>query len=152
MAEHVSEKVHGAPLPGAPEDLGDRLAQPVVGVRDAQPHAREPAGAKAAQELTPERTGLGLADVDPDDLTAATLVDAVGDDQRLVADPTRFADPFDLGVQPQVRISAFQRPLPEDPTCSSSPRHNRETWSLLMPVMPSCSTSRSTRRVETPLT
>jgi hypothetical protein len=34
-----------------------------------------PAGAQATQELAPERLGLGLADVDPDDLAAAALVD-----------------------------------------------------------------------------
>ena len=37
-------------------------------------------------------------------------------------------------------------------TCSSSPRHIAETRSLVIPSIPSCSTSRSTFRVETPLT
>ena len=40
-------------------------------------------------------------------------MDAVGDHQRLVAHPTRFADPFDLCVQPQIRVGTGQRPLPE---------------------------------------
>jgi len=71
-----------------------------VGVGDAQPHAGQPTGAQATEELAPERLGLGLADVDPDGLTAAGLVHAVGDHQRLVAHPARLADPFDLGVQP----------------------------------------------------
>jgi hypothetical protein len=84
-----------------------------VGVRDAQPNAGEPAGAQAAEELPPERLGLGLAHVQADNLTAAALVDPVGDHQGLVADPTRLTDPFHLGVQPQVRVAALQRPLPE---------------------------------------
>src|SRR4029453_950200 len=80
------------------------------------------------------------------------LRDPVGRHQRLGEPPARLPDPFHLGVQPQVRIPALQRPLPEAASCSSSPRHSRETWSLLIPATPSCSTSRSTRRVLTPLT
>jgi hypothetical protein len=53
--------------------------------------------------------------VQADDLTAAALVDAVGDHQRLVPDSAGFADPFHLGVQPQVRVAALQRPLTEHP-------------------------------------
>jgi len=40
-------------------------------------------------------------------------VHAVGDHQGLVADPTPLADPLHLGVQPQVRVGATQRALPE---------------------------------------
>jgi hypothetical protein len=71
-----------------------------VGVRDAQAHAGEAAGPQAAEELPPERLGLSLTHVQADDLAAAALVDAVGDHQGLVADPTGLADPLDLGVQP----------------------------------------------------
>jgi len=52
-----------------------------------------PTGAQPAQELPPERLGLGLTDVQADDLTAAALVDAVGDHQRLVLDPAGLAAP-----------------------------------------------------------
>ncbi len=65
---------------------------------DAQAHALESSGAQAAQELAPERFGLGLADVQTEDLTAASLVDAIGQHQRLVADPAGLTDPLDLGV------------------------------------------------------
>ena len=37
-----------------------------------------PTGAQPAQELPQERLGLGLTDVQADDLTAAALVDAEG--------------------------------------------------------------------------
>ena len=87
MAEHVAEEMDGAPLPRAAKHLGDRLLEALVGVGDAQPDARQPAGAQAAQELAPERLGLGLTDVDADDLPAAGLVNAVGGHQRLVAHP-----------------------------------------------------------------
>jgi hypothetical protein len=84
-----------------------------VRVGDHQLHSVQPAGAQRPQEAPPERFGFGFADVDADDLPAAGLMDAVGDDQRLVADPARLADPLHLGVQPQVRIGAGQRPLTE---------------------------------------
>jgi hypothetical protein len=64
VAEAVSEEVDGAALPGAAEDLGDRGLQPGVRVTDGELHADQPAGDQAAQELRPERFGLGLADVD----------------------------------------------------------------------------------------
>jgi hypothetical protein len=51
-----------------------------------------------SQRRAPERLGLGLADVQADHLTAAGLMDAVGDHQRLVAHPARLADPLHLGV------------------------------------------------------
>ena len=42
-----------------------------------------PRATSAAQELGPERLGLGLADVEAEDLAPAGLVHAVGDHQRL---------------------------------------------------------------------
>src|SRR4030095_8270742 len=95
--------------------LGDRLLEALVGVRDAQPDACQPAGAQAAQELAPERLGLGLTDLDDDDPPAAGLVHAVSDYQRLVAHPAGLADPLDLRVQPQVRVGTLQGPLTEKP-------------------------------------
>ena len=100
MPEHVAQEVDGAALPRAAKDLGDGLLEALVGVGDAQPDSGQPAGAQAAEELAPERRGLGLADVDADDLAAAGLMDCVGDHQRLVAHAAGFADAFDLGVQP----------------------------------------------------
>jgi hypothetical protein len=52
--------VHGATLPGAAEDLGDRPLQPFMGVGDAQQHALQAASHEIAQELAPEDLGLGL--------------------------------------------------------------------------------------------
>jgi hypothetical protein len=100
VAEHVPQEVDGAALPWAAQDRGDRGLEPLVGVGDAQPNTLEAAGAQAAEELAPERLGLGFPDVQADDLTAAAVVDALGDHQRLVADPAGLADPFHLGVQP----------------------------------------------------
>src|SRR5215210_3372410 len=59
---------------------------------------------EASEELGPERLGLGLADMDRENLAAAGLVDAVGDHQRLGDDAAAVADLLDLGVEEQVRV------------------------------------------------
>jgi hypothetical protein len=107
--------VDGAALPGAAKHLRDRRLEASVGVGDTQLDAVQATGTQRAEELPPKRLGLRLAHVHADDLTAARLVHAVGDHQRLVAHPTPPADPLDLGVHPQVRVAAFQRPFAEDP-------------------------------------
>jgi len=98
VPEAVSEEVNGAALPGAPEDLGDRRLQPGMRVGAGQLHADEAALDQAAQELGPERLGLGLADVDREDLAPPALMHAVGDDERLVDHAAAVADLLDLGV------------------------------------------------------
>jgi hypothetical protein len=115
VAEHVAQEMDGAALPGAAQHLGDRGLEAGVGVGDAQPHPLQAPGPQAAEELPPEALGLGLAEVQADDLTAAAVVDAVRDHQRLVPDPTRLTHALDLGVQPQIRVGALQGPLPEHP-------------------------------------
>jgi hypothetical protein len=91
---------------GQPNTLAIAVVSP-VGVGDHQLHPIQPAGAERPQEAAPERLGLGLPDVQTDHLSPAGLVHAVGDHQRLVAHPTRLADPLHLGVQPQVGIGAL---------------------------------------------
>ena len=68
VTEAVSEEVHGAALPAAAQDLGDRGLQASVGVGDRQLDADQPARDEPAQKVGPERLGLGLADVDREDL------------------------------------------------------------------------------------
>ena len=99
---------------GAAEHLGDRGPQALVGVGDAELRPGEAAGPEAAQELAPEGLGLGLADVDADDLAAPRLVDAVGDHQRLVAHAAGLAHALHLGVEPEVGVATLQGPLPEE--------------------------------------
>jgi hypothetical protein len=65
---------------------------------------RESAGAQRAQELVPEGFRLGFAAVDADDLAAARLVHAVGDDEGLVTHAARLAHALHLGVQPAVLL------------------------------------------------
>jgi hypothetical protein len=84
-----------------------------VGVGDHQLHPSQAAADQAAQELAPERLGLGRSHVQADHLALAGLVDPVGDHQGPVLDPTAGPDLLHLGVQPQVWIGAVQGPLPE---------------------------------------
>ena len=115
--------------------------------------AGQAARAQAAQELAPERLGLGLADVDADHLAPARLVHAVGDHQRLLAHAAGLAHPLDLGVQPEVRVAALERPLAERRDLLVQRRGTAaRPGPCSCPATPSCSTSRSTLRVETPLT
>jgi hypothetical protein len=91
--------VDGAALPGAPEDLGDRGLQAAVGVGDGELDADQATLDQPSEEGGPERLGLGLADVDREDLAPAGLVHAVRDHQRLVDHPATVAHLLDLGVQ-----------------------------------------------------
>src|SRR3954449_7495665 len=50
-----------------------------------------PARDQAPEELGPKRLGLGLADIDREDLAATGLVDAMRDHQRLVHDAAAVA-------------------------------------------------------------
>jgi hypothetical protein len=84
-----------------------------VGVGDDQLHALKATADQRAQELAPERLGLGRPHIQADHLPLASLVDAVGDHQRPVPHPPTGADLLDLGVQPHVRIGDLQGPLPE---------------------------------------
>jgi hypothetical protein len=113
MAETVAQEVDGAALPGAAEDLRDHGLQARVGVADGALGADQATLDQAAQELGPERLGLGLADIDREDLAAAGLMNAMRDHQRLVDHAAAVADLLDLRIEEQVGIGAFQRPRPE---------------------------------------
>src|SRR4051812_30694614 len=80
-------------------------------VADRELDADQPAGDERAQELAPERLGLGLTDVEADDLAAAGLVDGVGDHHALALNAATGADLLDLGVDEQIGVAALQRPL-----------------------------------------
>jgi hypothetical protein len=66
VPERIAEEVDGAALPWSAEHLGDRLLEAFVGVGDHQLHTGKAAADQAAQELPPERFGLGRAHVQAD--------------------------------------------------------------------------------------
>ena len=152
VAEGVAQEMDGAALPRGTQHLGNRLFEALVGVGDHQLHPGKAAADQRTQELPPERLGLGSTHIHADDLALAGMVHAVGDHQRSVLDPPAGPHLLDLGVQPQVRMAPSKGRSRNAVTCSSSPRHNLDTWSLPIPASPRASTSRSTLRVDTPLT
>jgi Histidine kinase-like ATPase domain len=113
MAEAVAQEVHGAALPAAAEDLRDRGLQPGMRVGDGQLHADQAALDQTTQEAGPERLGLGLPDIDREDLAPAGLMDTMRDHERLVDDAPAVAHLLDLGVEEHIRVAALQRPGPE---------------------------------------
>jgi hypothetical protein len=111
VPQGVAEEVDGAALPGRTQHLGDGLLEALVGVGDDQLHPSEATADQAAQELAPERLGLGRAHIQADHLPLAAGVHPVGDHQGVVLDPPAGADLLDLGVQPQIWVVAVQRSL-----------------------------------------
>ena len=69
-----------------------------------------------------------------------------------MADPARLPDPFHLGVQPQRRGGALKGSRTEDGDLFVQAAAQPADGVLAHLLQPSCSTSRSTLRVEMPLT
>jgi len=84
-----------------------------VGVGDHELDPDQPTGHQPAQELAPEGLGLGLADIESDDLPPAGLVHAVGHDHALAHHASAVSDLLDLGVEEEVGVAALKRPRPE---------------------------------------
>jgi hypothetical protein len=110
MAETVAQEVDRATLPRAPEHLRDRRLQAGVRVADGQLDADQAALDQAPEELGPERFGLGLADVDRENLAAPGLMHAMRDHERFGDDAPAVADLLDLRVEEHVGVAAFKRP------------------------------------------
>jgi hypothetical protein len=81
VAAQVAQEVDGAALPGRP-DLGEGRREARVRVGEGELNADQ-----APEEGAPERLGLGLADIEADDLAPAGLGDGVRDDDALANDP-----------------------------------------------------------------
>src|SRR5215217_3932383 len=60
---------------------------------------------EASEELGPKRLGLGLADIDGEDLAPPALMHAMRDHQRLVDHAAAVAHLLDLGVQEHVGVA-----------------------------------------------
>jgi len=63
-------------------------------IADRELDAEQTARDESSEEVGLERLGLGLADVDREDLAPPGLMHTVGDDQRLVDDAPRRRGPF----------------------------------------------------------
>lgn len=110
-------------------------------IRDRQADPGQPRLLERPQELDPEAARLDLADVQADHLAQPGLVHGIGDDECLAEDAAVIADLDGLGVQPQIRIRPSSGRWRNSSTSSSNARHIAETRSLVIPSIPSCSTT-----------
>ena len=107
-----------------------------MGVGDDEPHAPQAAARELAQELRPDRLGLGCADLHAKHLAAAVAVDADRDDHRDRDDAPAATD-LQIGrVDPQVGPVAFDRAIEKAFTLPSISSHRWRTWLLEMPLIP----------------
>jgi hypothetical protein len=114
LLQHVAHEVHPATLPAGPrQDLRDRPPQPLVGIRDHQPHPSQPPPHQLPQELRPELVGLAGPYVEPQDFPGPVLTYPNGYHRRHVYHPAVVAHPHRLRVQPHIRILPLQRPTPK---------------------------------------
>ena len=96
---------------GDPRTRAIAAFKPGMRVSDRQLHPDQAARDERPQELRPERLGLGLADVQADDLAAPGLVNGVRDHDAFALHAAAVADLLDLRVDEQVRVAALQRAL-----------------------------------------
>ena len=153
MGQGVAHEVDAAALPGGVEHLGDGGLDAFVGVGDHQLDAAQAAAGELAQEVGPERLGLGGADVHAEHLAPAVGVDADRDDHRDRDDAPVLAHLHVGGVDPQIGPVAFDRAVEEGlHLVVDLLAQPRLTWLLEMPLMPIALTRSSTERVEMPWT
>ena len=124
-----------------------------MGIGDHELDAAQPPAGQLAQELRPDRLGLGGADLHAQHLAPSVAVDADGDDDGDRHDAPATTD-FQIGrVDPQIGLVAFDRPLQEGFHLAIDLfAQTRDTWLFEMPLMPNALTSSSTERVEMPCT
>ena len=112
--QQVAGKVDPAALPDAALQLpADRLGEPCMGVRDHQPDATQAPLFEAGDEFRPEGLALAVAHLEAQQLPAAVLVDAHGDDDSAGADLQGLAEAaLEVGgIQVDVGVAAaLQRP------------------------------------------
>jgi hypothetical protein len=152
MPERVAQEMDGAALHGALSTWAMACLSPLVGVGDDQLHPGKATPHQRAEELAPARLGLGRGHLQADDLPLAAGVHPVGDHQRPVLDPAAGPHLLHLGVQPQLRVGILQGPLTERRHLLIQATAQPRDGVLGHPARPSASTSRSTLRVDTPLT
>src|SRR6185369_8350291 len=144
--------------PGRAEHTGDRVAQAVMGIRDDQLDARQPAPDQALDEAGPEWLRFRGTDPEADDFAPAVGRNGDSDYCRDRDDTAALAH-FQIEPAPAKAGVASSHRYGHSPsigrsrkavTRSSMSLHSLETWLFEMPLSPIAWTSSSTRRVETP--
>ena len=102
--QHVALEVRDAALPGgAGQGLADGPGEALVGVRDDEAHAREPAGPERQQEAAPGEVGLGVDALYAHDAPARRARACHRGDERHRPRRAGLAARHVGGVEPQVR-------------------------------------------------
>ena len=109
VSQGVAHPVNAAPLMGRIEDTARGRPQALVVVGDHQLHAAQAPIGEAAQELGPERLGLGGAGGDAQNLALAVVVHGDGDYHRSADDPPALAHLHIGRVEPEVGPCALKR-------------------------------------------
>jgi len=93
--------------------LPDERPQALVVVSDHKLHAAQAAVGQGAQEVGPERLGLGWTGRDAQNLALAVLVDCDGHYHGTADDAPALADLHVGGIEPKVRPGPLQGPRQE---------------------------------------
>jgi hypothetical protein len=109
MGERIAHEVDTAALPAGGQHLRHRGLDALVGIRDHQLDATQPAPSQLAQELGPERLGFRRADIHAQHLAPSVIVDADGDDGCDRYDAAIRANLHIGGVDPQIRFRSPRR-------------------------------------------
>ena len=121
-----------------------------MGIGDDELDTSQAPARQLAQELRPDRLGLGCADLQAKHFTASIGVDADGDDGRDRDDATAAPDLEIGGIDPEIWPFALDGSVEEGFDLVVDLLASRETWLLEMPLMPMALTRSSTERVEMP--
>ena len=98
---------------GQPSTWRDRLLQAVVRVGDDELDAGQAALDQCAEEAAPERLRLRLAAVERDHLAGSRTRARRRRSRGLAHDAAAVSDLLHLGVEPEVRVAALERPVAE---------------------------------------
>jgi site-specific DNA recombinase len=158
-----SDRVNTTALPSGAQHFADSVLEALVGIRDHQLDATQPAPEQSFQEGRPEGLGFRRVEAKADDLPLALGVHGDRDYRRHRDDPAALAHLQVSRIEPQVRPLTFQRAIQETAhplvpphaagrmgTPASMSLHSFETVLLLIPERPMAWTRSSTRRVDTP--
>ena len=150
-----SDGVNPTPLPGGSyQDCRNGALQTPVSVAGYQPHPAEPSGDQRTQESTPECPILARTHIEAQNFPLPGLcLDSNCYDHRHRGHPAVLASLEVSGVDPDVGISTFERPITEALDLFIQFFAQLGDIRLLeMPAIPRALTNSSTLRVETPWT
>src|SRR5215813_10730074 len=113
VCQDVAHEVDAAALPGRGEDLGHRRLDALMTIGDDQLDAAQATAGELAQEAGPEGLGLGVTDIEAQNLAPAIAIDADRHDHGDWHDATFLANLHVGGVDPKIGPVALDRSVEE---------------------------------------